>query len=256
MQLTNKADILKALSDSRNVVVLIGSGLSNHSGILTYRGENGLWSIYNQQSSSDFVKDPQKAWEEFLLRTESMRMNEPNIDMYEKLYSYLLTRDRAYIITTNIDGHIKQCMSRSRHRKIYHKVLQLHGSIKRIQCTNLMCDYTDDCYELESYECPWCSSPLRPNVLFFEDESFDPLKLIAQLDRYENWLVNVGYESILGIEIGCGNVNQELRMRAEEFGSYIRVNIEDGFDTNVDALRFIEEYLYPIYMNGRLKGLV
>merc|ERR1719335_1800187 len=67
------------------VVVLTGAGISEESGIPTFRDGGGLWEKYNQMAVSSikgFVEDPARAWafeEDFYKLTHNV---EPNAAHY------------------------------------------------------------------------------------------------------------------------------------------------------------------------------
>lgn len=127
------ATILEAFKNGQ-VVALTGAGISEESGIPTFRGENGLWSRY----------DPQLyAYPEGLL---SVLRNDPDkiVDYLDDLYSILfrakpnpahlvlarMEKDKILkcVITQNIDNLHQDAGS--------DKVLELHGNAFRLRCDN------------------------------------------------------------------------------------------------------------------------
>jgi len=54
------------LIQSQSIVVLTGAGVSQESGIRTFRGEDGLWNDYRPEELANyesFIKDPATVWE-------------------------------------------------------------------------------------------------------------------------------------------------------------------------------------------------
>ncbi|MGE5376789.1 MAG: SIR2 family NAD-dependent protein deacylase [Bacteroidota bacterium] len=126
-------DLIQQLRNARRVVVLTGAGVSQESGLRTFRDtQTGLWAQYkpNELASPEaFRRDPKLVWDWYAWRREAVKAVRPNPGHYA-----LVEMERRVpqftLITQNVDGlHL---MAGSQH------VLQLHGNIQRVRCA--------DCY--------------------------------------------------------------------------------------------------------------
>ncbi len=153
------------LKAAKKVTVLTGAGISKASGILTFRGKNGLWSKYSPSELATyqaFTKNPKLVWQWYNYRRKIIKNANPNpahyaIAQLEEIYGKNFT-----LITQNID---------SLHRRAGNKnVLELHGNIFETKC--LICDkiYFDDTIYEDSElppKCKFCGGKTRPNVVWF-----------------------------------------------------------------------------------------
>jgi len=149
------------LKDAKKIVFVTGAGISQESGIPTFRGTDGLWRKYDpmQLATIDaFNEDPKLVWEWYEERRKNILGAKPNsghiaIAELEKFKNVI-------ILTQNIDGLHQRAGSSH--------VLELHGSIIRIKCT--VCDFEDDIptsFEHLPPKCTRCANILRPDVVWF-----------------------------------------------------------------------------------------
>ena len=153
-------EISENFKNSKNIVFVTGAGISQESGIPTFRGKDGHWRKHDPMKLATidaFYEDPHLVWEWYEDRRQNIRAAEPNpghkaIAELEKFY-------KVTVLTQNIDG-LHQRAGSSR-------VLELHGSIVRIKCT--VCDFqaniTEDFEEIPP-KCN-CGNILRPDVVWF-----------------------------------------------------------------------------------------
>jgi len=153
-------NVTKKLRDSKKIVFVTGAGISQESGIPTFRGKDGHWRKYDPMklaSIDAFYDDPKLVWEWYEDRRKNILAAKPNeghfaISKMEKFKDVV-------ILTQNIDGLHQRSGSTN--------VLELHGSIIRIKCT--VCNFSDNITEnFESLppKCE-CSNMLRPDVVWF-----------------------------------------------------------------------------------------
>ena len=154
-------DIIKdKLKETKKIIFVTGAGISQESGIPTFRGKDGLWRKYDPMQLATieaFYENPKLVWEWYEDRRGNILSARPNpghiaMAEIEKLKEVL-------IMTQNIDElHQKAGSS---------KVLELHGSIIRIKCT--ACNFQND-FESKFEEIPPkcnCGAILRPDVVWF-----------------------------------------------------------------------------------------
>ncbi len=137
-----------------------GAGISQESGIPTFRGTDGLWRKYDPMKLATidaFYDDPKLVWEWYEDRRKNILAAKPNPG--HQAIAELEKYKDVVVLTQNIDGLHQRAGST--------KVLELHGSIIRIKCT--VCDFKGD-IESRFDELPpkcKCGNILRPDVVWF-----------------------------------------------------------------------------------------
>ena len=153
-------NVSQKLRDSKKIVFVTGAGISQESGIPTFRGKDGHWRNHDPMklaSIDAFFDDPKLVWEWYEDRRKNILAAKPNeghftISKMEKFKDVV-------ILTQNIDGLHQRSGSTN--------VLELHGSIIRIKCT--VCNFSDNTtenFELLPPKCE-CGNMLRPDVVWF-----------------------------------------------------------------------------------------
>ena len=142
------------------MVFVTGAGISQESGIPTFRGKDSHWRKHDPMklASIDAVyDDPKLVWEWYEDRRKNILAAKPN-DGHFAISNMEKFRD-VIVLTQNIDGLHQRSGSTN--------VLELHGSIIRIKCT--VCNFTDSVtknFELLPPKCK-CGNILRPDVVWF-----------------------------------------------------------------------------------------
>ena len=152
--------VTQKLIDSRKIVFVTGAGISQESGIPTFRGKDGHWRKYDPMklaSIDAFYDDPKLVWEWYEDRRKNILDAKPNEGHFaiSKMEKY---KD-VVVLTQNIDGLHQRSGSTN--------VLELHGRIIRIKCT--VCNFSDNItenFELLPPKCE-CGNMLRPDVVWF-----------------------------------------------------------------------------------------
>ena len=148
------------IKENKKIVFVTGAGISQESGIPTFRGKDGLWRNYNAMELATidaFYENPKLVWEWYNERRENIFSASPN--QGHKAIADLEKYAKVIILTQNIDGlHQKAGSS---------KVLELHGSIVKIKCT--VCEFRDEILTKFSEIPPLCKcgNILRPDVVWF-----------------------------------------------------------------------------------------
>lgn len=148
------------LKKAKKIVFVTGAGISQESGIPTFRGNDGLWRNYDAMKLATidaFYENPKLVWEWYNERRQNIFAAEPNLG--HKAIAELENFSEVVVLTQNIDG-LHQIAGSS-------KVLELHGSIVKIKCT--VCDYKDEILTEFSDIPPLCTcgNILRPDVVWF-----------------------------------------------------------------------------------------
>ncbi len=152
--------VTKKLRDAKKVVFVTGAGISQESGIPTFRGKDGLWRNYDAMKLATinaFYDNPKLVWEWYNERRKNIFSAEPNLG--HTAIAELEKFVKVVVLTQNIDGLHQRAGST--------EVLELHGSIVKIKCT--VCDFKNEILT-EFIRIPplcKCGNILRPDVVWF-----------------------------------------------------------------------------------------
>jgi len=159
----------KLLARSRFAIAFTGAGISAESGVPTFRGVGGLWKHYRAEELATpeaFRKDPHLVWEFYRWRMRLILKAKPNPAHYALAELERMGILKA-VITQNVDDLHREARTE--------RVIELHGNIFRVRCTN--CGYREYLKESGRAEefanekglptCPRCGSLLRPDVVWF-----------------------------------------------------------------------------------------
>ena len=157
------SELIRFLMKATRVSVLTGAGVSQESGLRTFRdSQAGLWSQYKPQdlaSSEAFARDPKLVWDWYTWRREAIKGARPNAghyalaEMEKKIPEFTL-------ITQNVDGLHGMAGNKN--------ILELHGNILRVRCSE--CGTFTETWgdDIESVpRCEKCAGMLRPDVVWF-----------------------------------------------------------------------------------------
>lgn len=162
------------LRGAGRVAVLTGAGVSAESGLSTFRGPGGLWEgqrVEDVATPYAFQHNPSLVWRFYNARRANLRTVQPNpghralVALEDHFAGQPSTRRHGEpftLITQNVDG-LHQAAGSLR-------VLELHGSLRRVRCTG--CAYKADRGHEELPDlprCPECDALLRPDVVWFEE---------------------------------------------------------------------------------------
>ncbi|MBS4044675.1 MAG: NAD-dependent deacylase [Chitinophagaceae bacterium] len=151
---------IKKLKEAQKIVFVTGAGISQESGIPTFRGKDGLWRNYDAMKLATidaFYENPKLVWEWYNERRKNIFSAEPNLG--HKAIAELEKFVKVVILTQNIDGLHQRAGSTH--------VLELHGSIIEIKCT--VCKFRNKILTKFTNIPPLCKcgNVLRPNVVWF-----------------------------------------------------------------------------------------
>ena len=155
------------LSRAKSVCVLTGAGISQESGVPTFRGPGGLWKQYRPEELATpeaFARDPMTVWEWYAWRREIIGRAQPNAahfalaEMEQQFAGD--TTGQFSLLTQNVDGLHNRAGSRN--------VIRLHGDIWRLRCTQCGAERQDNSVPLDPFppRCE-CSALMRPGVVWF-----------------------------------------------------------------------------------------
>jgi NAD-dependent deacetylase len=181
--------VIDLINDSdKTITILTGAGISAESGIPTFRGPEGYWTLGSKvympeelATAAMFNQHPQEVWGWYLYRLSVCLGAEPNAGHLTLAELENLLHERFTLITQNIDNlHIRAGNSLQR-------TFQIHGNINFTRCSkpcheqlNILAEALTTRQEqkelsedkLALLHCEYCGSWLRPHVLWF-DEYYD-----------------------------------------------------------------------------------
>jgi NAD-dependent deacetylase len=148
------------LKKAEEIVFVTGAGISQESGIPTFRGKDGLWRKYDPMTLATidaFYENPKLVWEWYEERRQNILGANPNPG--HLAIAELEKYKQVSVLTQNIDGLHQRAGST--------QVYELHGSIITIKCT--VCDFKDKITSGFSRLPPLCKcgNMLRPDVVWF-----------------------------------------------------------------------------------------
>jgi NAD-dependent deacetylase len=170
------------------LTVLTGAGISAESGIPTFRGPEGYWTVGSKEYRPEematyamFSRDPWEVWAWYLYRRTICKKAEPNTGHMAIAEMERIFEDRFRLITQNVDGlHLRAGNTEER-------TFQIHGNLHVLRCANncsqQLFPFPSQIGEKNKNEpiteaekelliCPVCQGLARPHVLWF-DECYD-----------------------------------------------------------------------------------
>jgi len=170
------------LREARHAIVLTGAGLSTPSGIPDFRSEGtGLWSRDEPliaASMSTFRTHPEVFFKWFRPLAGQIFFAEPNPA------HFALAKLEAH-------GHLQAVLTQNidmlHHKAGSKRVLELHGTLRTLSCTQCYRNYHQEEFLPAFLEtgliphCPVCCAILKPDVILFGEQL--PQKVLAEAQR-------------------------------------------------------------------------
>lgn len=178
--------IAEQIKAATSVVVLTGAGISQESGVPTFRGKDGLWQNFRAEELATpeaFHRDPALVWQWYDWRRGLIKPLKPNPGHYA-LVELEKRVENFTLLTQNVDGLHRAAGSEN--------PIEIHGTIWCVRC--LECKKTSENREVPIKllpKCEVCGGLLRPNVVWF-GESLDEKILhtiYTRLQRTEVMLI-------------------------------------------------------------------
>jgi NAD-dependent deacetylase len=221
------------------LTVLTGAGISAESGIPTFRGPEGFWTVgsavYQPQEMATlamFRKDPEAVWAWYLYRMGICRQAAPNRGHSALKGMETLLGDRFALVTQNVDNLHRRAGSTPA------RMHEIHGNIFKVRCgagcTPALLSLPPavapkapgealTAEEADRLHCDHCGGWLRPHVLWFDecyDEAYFHYETVLDLSRRTDLLLIVGTS-------GATNLPAQVAMTvARRGGTLIDINIE------------------------------
>lgn len=213
------------IAGADGLLIAAGAGMGVDSGLPDFRGAEGFWQAYPALAQArirfeeiaspvSFRLDAARAWGFYGHRLNLYRATVPHAG-FGILRRWAETKPRrAFVVTSNVDGQFQ--------RAGFAEVLEVHGSIHRLQCLEacedaawsadgVWLDVDEERCALRSAapRCPHCGGLARPNVLMFGDPYWIDRETEAQRQSLEQWLAGAG--RLVVVECGAGTAIPSIR---------------------------------------------
>jgi NAD-dependent deacetylase len=178
--------VAEKLKSSTSVVVLTGAGISQESGVPTFRGADGLWQNFRAEDLATveaFEKDPVLVWQWYDWRRSLIKPLKPNAAHYALADLEKRIEDFT-LVTQNVDGLHKAAGSK--------QPIEMHGSLWRVRCVQCGTSFENRQVPIDiPPRCEACGGLLRPAVVWF-GEALDQeilYEIYRRLERAQAMLV-------------------------------------------------------------------
>lgn len=230
-----------ALARVGHVLALTGAGVSAESGIPTFRGKEGYWTVgsreYHPQELATheaFTRMPWEVWAWYLYRRGVCRGAQPNA-AHDALARWdRALGDRFGLITQNVDGLHPRAGSP------VERTYPIHGDINLMRCARDCCldrwPIPEEVPALGKGEpvaeahkallvCPRCGGMARPHVLWF-DESYDEPRFF--LDTARRLAASATLLVVVGTSAQTNLPWQVVSLAARAGATIVDINVEDN----------------------------
>ncbi|MBS4198081.1 NAD-dependent protein deacylase [Bacillus sp. FJAT-49732] len=214
------------LKDSNYTVILTGAGMSTESGLPDFRSAGkGLWTKKDPSqiaSTEALNKNVEEFFQFYRHRVLGLNQAKPHQghEILAKLEKQGLIKS---IITQNIDGFHSEAGSQ--------KVVELHGTMKRVHCQSCGKEYGNEKYANEEFICE-CGGKLRPSVVLF-GEMLPEEALIQAAEESEKADLFI----VLGSSLTVTPANQFPIIAKQNGAKLVIVNMEPtDFDIYADLV--------------------
>ena len=152
------------IRNATRVVVFTGAGISQESGIATFRSPDGIWAKFKPEELANinaFMANPERVWQWYQYRRNVVTEAVPNPG-HQAIVELEKIVGRVDVITQNVDGlHTRAGSSR---------VYELHGSLLKHRCLDCQSSYEISGDEEGEPHCPICGGLIRPGVVWFGED--------------------------------------------------------------------------------------
>ena len=225
-------DVKKLIIEADVILITAGAGMGVDSGLADFRGDSGMWKAYpalgkkhigfaSIANPKSFDTQPQLAWGFYGSRYNTYQNTTPH-NGYNLLLDLVKTKKDYFVVTSNVDGAFQKVGFPA------DKVYEIHGRINKFQCT--CCDHVwtpdvDTKFDVnpkdltvngELPSCPKCGKMARPNIMMFNDYTFDSKETDAQERAFNKFMQSYDDNSkILVLEFGAGTAIPSIRSIGE-----------------------------------------
>ena len=153
------------------IVILTGAGISQESGIATFRDSGGLWEqerIEDVATPQGFFNDPDRVYKFYNARRRQLLSKEiaPNPAHIAIADLERQSRETVLVVTQNVDNLHERGGTRN--------LLHMHGELLKARCTRCAAVHQWEADLDASCVCLACKNDgcLRPHIVWFEEMPF------------------------------------------------------------------------------------
>ena len=235
---------LPQLSGDSQIFVLTGAGISQESGIKTFRDQDGLWNNHRVEDVATpeaFYRNPSLVYDFYNNRRRELNSGiKPN-----KAHIILSKLERSLkinIITQNIDNLHEVAGNSS--------IIYMHGELNKARCINNdshIHSWTTDLDE--THKCSRCGSQMRPHICWFGEMPFQ-MDEIHQKAVQSALFVSIGTSGEVYPAAGFVSMFKEMKKPTVELNLEPSRN-QDQFDFAIHkpATVAVEEFKNLIIKN-------
>jgi len=229
----------EALARPGPAIVLTGAGVSAESGVPTFRGAEGYWTIGAQEYHPEelatlvaFSQMPWEVWAWYLYRRGVCRAAAPNAGHAALVRWDAALPDRFALVTQNVDGLHRRAGSPDA------RLHEIHGDIDLMRCARDCTPARDpiptavpaiprggavpEAIRAE-LRCPRCGAMARPHVLWF-DESYDEPRY--HLDTVSRLAAGAALVVIVGTSAQTSLPWHVVALAARNGAAIVDINVE------------------------------
>ncbi|MCT4580535.1 MAG: iron dicitrate transport regulator FecR [Flavobacteriales bacterium] len=180
------AQLKTCLTNNSQITFLVGAGISAESGIPTFRGADGYWTVGSVNYKAEeigtynmFSQSPQEVWKWYLYRKSITHKAQPNASHKALVNIEQLLGQQYALISQNVDSLHRRAGSSEEHTFL------IHGDFDFVRCASECTSklipfpneinlenrdkHTMSAHDWEALTCPNCGDKLRPHVLWFDE---------------------------------------------------------------------------------------
>lgn len=227
------------MNRKHHIVFFTGAGISQESGIATFRDKNGLWfnhKVEEVASIEGFDTNPQLVLDFYNERRREVETAKPNLA--HELVASLEGRYRVSVITQNVDDLHEKAGSTN--------VLHLHGELTKCRSSkkeSLIYPYNKD---IKLGDLATDGSQLRPHIVWF-GEDVPEIEKAIKITETADLFVIVGTSMVVQ---PAGSLLLSVPIDAQTVYIDVNPDVEEGINLlvlKVEATEgmkmLVEEYL-------------
>ncbi|MCG2587109.1 SIR2 family NAD-dependent protein deacylase [Rhodohalobacter sulfatireducens] len=185
-----ESSLVQAVKVAKEIFVVTGAGISQESGVPTFRSKGGWWKKLNPEKLATgraFKDNPEKVWQWYDYRRKMLSEVEPN-QAHKSIAQWEKSGKKVIILTQNVDNLHERAGSNN--------VFHIHGNIWQLKCLENNHVYRDERPQLPELppKCKYCQSICRPNVVWFDEDLEEEL-----VEQIEHLVGNSFFDLILSI---------------------------------------------------------
>ena len=226
-----------------NIVILTGAGISQESGIKTFRASDGLWEehrIEDVATPQAFARDPALVHRFYNARRRQLFSGDVHDNAAHRALAELQKHHRGHVtlITQNIDDL---------HERAGSTPIHMHGELNKLFC--LACQgsvtTTQDCFP--DTPCPHCrqTGSLRPDIVWFGEMPYH-MDIIESALREADIFVAIGtsgqvYPAAGFVQLAKQSGARTVEINLEATGT--RFDIGHYGKATIEVPRFVQAVL-------------